>query len=212
MYVCAGLNPLELNISEFFDINFYLAGLQATLELASLQNIPPMPLFDAATLTPANFNLIQDNLSQNNNVITKEEPDYKPFQKVEADSEAEFDDLDDILLPDENEVFGTSCGSVLKEESPVTRMGRRGLGRGHNPQFECRHCGKRYRWKSTLRRHESVECGGKAPSHACPYCPYRAKQRGNLGVHIRKHHNTEWSQYATTKIRKAKKEDESVKF
>jgi hypothetical protein len=52
----------------------------------------------------------------------------------------------------------------------------------------CIHCGKRYRWKSTLRRHESVECGGKEAAHQCPYCTYKAKQRGNLGVHIRKHH------------------------
>lgn len=57
-----------------------------------------------------------------------------------------------------------------------------------NRQFECRHCGKKYRWKSTLRRHESVECGGKEPLHECPHCVYKAKQRGNLGVHIRKHH------------------------
>ncbi|XP_050092123.1 longitudinals lacking protein-like isoform X2 [Anopheles aquasalis] len=55
-------------------------------------------------------------------------------------------------------------------------------------QYICRHCGKRYRWKSTLRRHENVECGGKEASHQCPYCTYKAKQRGNLGVHIRKHH------------------------
>lgn len=54
--------------------------------------------------------------------------------------------------------------------------------------FGCRHCGKMYRWKSTLRRHENVECGGKAPSYQCPYCSYKAKQRGNLGVHVRKHH------------------------
>lgn len=54
--------------------------------------------------------------------------------------------------------------------------------------FGCRHCGKMYRWKSTLRRHENVECGGKAPSYECPYCAYKAKQRGNLGVHVRKHH------------------------
>lgn len=55
-------------------------------------------------------------------------------------------------------------------------------------EFACRHCGKKYRWKSTLRRHENVECGGKAPSYECPYCIYKAKQRGNLGVHVRKHH------------------------
>lgn len=54
--------------------------------------------------------------------------------------------------------------------------------------FACRHCGKKYRWKSTLRRHENDECGDKEPSHQCPYCPYKAKQRGNLGVHVRKHH------------------------
>lgn len=54
--------------------------------------------------------------------------------------------------------------------------------------FTCKYCAKKYRWKSTLRRHENDECGDKEPSHQCPYCPYKAKQRGNLGVHVRKHH------------------------
>lgn len=54
--------------------------------------------------------------------------------------------------------------------------------------YACRHCGKKYRWKSTLRRHENDECNGKAPAHKCPHCDYKAKQRGNLGVHVRKHH------------------------
>lgn len=54
--------------------------------------------------------------------------------------------------------------------------------------FPCRHCGRKYRWKSTLRRHENDECGGKEPAYQCPYCSYKAKQRGNLGVHVRKHH------------------------
>lgn len=62
-------------------------------------------------------------------------------------------------------------------------------GEGGNLMFACRHCGKKYRWKSTLRRHENDECGDKEPSHSCPYCPYKAKQRGNLGVHVRKHHS-----------------------
>lgn len=61
-------------------------------------------------------------------------------------------------------------------------------GDGSDELFACRHCGKKYRWKSTLRRHENDECGDKEPSHQCPYCPYKAKQRGNLGVHVRKHH------------------------
>ncbi|XP_059226231.1 longitudinals lacking protein, isoforms F/I/K/T isoform X3 [Stomoxys calcitrans] len=60
--------------------------------------------------------------------------------------------------------------------------------RGDESKYVCRHCGKKYRWKSTLRRHENVECGGKEPCHPCPYCTYKAKQRGNLGVHVRKHH------------------------
>ncbi|BFG04078.1 longitudinals lacking protein [Drosophila madeirensis] len=64
------------------------------------------------------------------------------------------------------------------------------LGPCDDPEsrYVCRHCGKKYRWKSTLRRHENVECGGKEPCHPCPYCTYKAKQRGNLGVHVRKHH------------------------
>lgn len=62
-------------------------------------------------------------------------------------------------------------------------------GYSRESQFACRHCGKRYRWKSTLRRHEQVECGGKEPMFQCPECPYKAKQKGNLGVHMRKHHS-----------------------
>lgn len=61
-------------------------------------------------------------------------------------------------------------------------------GYSSDSQFACSRCGKRYRWKSTMRRHEQVECGGKEPSYQCPHCPYRAKQKGNLGVHVRKHH------------------------
>ncbi|XP_008479274.1 longitudinals lacking protein-like [Diaphorina citri] len=57
-------------------------------------------------------------------------------------------------------------------------------------QYSCQHCGKRYRWKSTLKRHEVFECGGKEPVHQCPHCDYRAKQSGNLRVHIRKYHTS----------------------
>lgn len=53
----------------------------------------------------------------------------------------------------------------------------------------CHQCGKVYKWKSTLARHLNVECGGKEPNFQCKYCVYKAKQLGNLKVHIRKHHN-----------------------
>ncbi|OWR54708.1 lola [Danaus plexippus plexippus] len=106
------------------------------------------------------------------------------FNKEEPESEGEADDTDDIVLPDEADAAFAGPGP---EHDQKPRRDDDDASR----QFECRHCGKRYRWKSTLRRHENVECGGKAPAHQCPYCAYRAKQRGNLGVHIRKHHNTE---------------------
>lgn len=55
-------------------------------------------------------------------------------------------------------------------------------------EYACQHCGKLYKWKSTMRRHERVECGGKEPTYQCDLCPYKAKQKGNLLVHTRKHH------------------------
>lgn len=81
---------------------------------------------------------------------------------------------------------------LLSEQSILQKYGlnESALSDSDDPtrQYICRHCGKKYRWKSTLRRHENVECGGKEASHQCPYCQYRAKQKGNLGVHVRKHH------------------------
>ncbi|XP_012270353.1 longitudinals lacking protein isoform X7 [Orussus abietinus] len=64
------------------------------------------------------------------------------------------------------------------------------MGVPHEQQrkFRCRFCGKGYRWKSTMRRHEMVECGGKPPAFQCPECPYKARQRGNLTVHYKRHH------------------------
>ncbi|XP_068892650.1 longitudinals lacking protein, isoforms H/M/V isoform X5 [Tenebrio molitor] len=109
----------------------------------------------------------------------------------------EFLEFDNIVIP-------PNLQNLLR--SPVKKMRKHGEN-GHSMRkfkvlsdqqvrpgysneslFACRHCGKRYRWKSTMRRHEQVECGGKEPMFQCPQCPYRAKQKGNLGVHIRKHH------------------------
>lgn len=164
--------------------------------------------------------LLQHAFLQNNNTLAL--ADYKP-KRDEHDSDAEYDDTDDIVLPDETEPLyecgqgaGAGAGEGPGGLDPYEALDAKGEGKGYGKressgseeasrQFECRHCGKKYRWKSTLRRHENVECGGKAPAHQCPYCSYRAKQRGNLGVHIRKHHHDEWYAFASSKVRRNKK-------
>lgn len=98
---------------------------------------------------------------------------------------------DSATLSQSNGTIITNNGSMNEVRSiMVTGSVNNESGEGGDGEelFACRHCGKKYRWKSTLRRHENDECGDKEPSHQCPYCPYKAKQRGNLGVHVRKHH------------------------
>ncbi|XP_023170367.2 longitudinals lacking protein, isoforms F/I/K/T isoform X1 [Drosophila hydei] len=120
--------------------------------------------------------------------------------------QADDDDGVETIIPEELAVHDSSKSYTIlttrpmKEESDAggdpsgmtyeLSLSDSSLGPCDDPEsrYVCRHCGKKYRWKSTLRRHENVECGGKEPCHPCPYCTYKAKQRGNLGVHVRKHH------------------------
>lgn len=114
---------------------------------------------------------------------------------------SEYLELEEILTPETDATLrkllrnpikrvrnnrGSNGRSMRKFRMISGQMVRPGYS--SESQFACRHCGKRYRWKSTLRRHEQVECGDKEPMFQCPKCPYRAKQKGNLGVHLRKHH------------------------
>ncbi|CAB3259525.1 unnamed protein product [Arctia plantaginis] len=191
--------------------------LKPAKELASF----PGPLHSLASI-PENIkaHLLQQAFMQNNNVAQSLDFKLPTKQDPEGDSDAEYDDTDDIVLPEDPDTFYDSSCSFASNSSSHADDSQDGKGQGAEPKgpfvkreagdeasrhFECKHCGKRYRWKSTLRRHENVECGGKAPAHQCPYCAYRAKQRGNLGVHIRKHHNDEWYVYATSKVRRNKK-------
>ncbi|XP_053594291.1 longitudinals lacking protein, isoforms F/I/K/T-like [Microplitis demolitor] len=83
----------------------------------------------------------------------------------------------EVIFPDSFE--------VLPQPRDLTYVG---LPHEQQRKFRCRFCGKGYRWKSTMRRHETVECGGKPPAFQCPECPYKARQRGNLTVHYKRHH------------------------
>ncbi|KAG8259304.1 hypothetical protein J6590_014773 [Homalodisca vitripennis] len=48
--------------------------------------------------------------------------------------------------------------------------------------FPCRCCGKVYKHRTSLCKHQRYECG-KLPQFACPHCPYRAKQKGTMKSH-----------------------------
>ncbi|ALC40614.1 maker11 [Drosophila busckii] len=143
------------------------------------------------------------------------ECENEPGSSTEDEEDARYAAFDDIQLMDQSNsvgnysmsMFANTANSSMKDvqaqafrqleftlsdyggsSSNCSITSPNGIGVDGEPVYECRHCGKKYRWKSTLRRHENVECGGKEPAHQCPYCPYKSKQRGNLGVHVRKHH------------------------
>ncbi|XP_071634181.1 uncharacterized protein [Temnothorax longispinosus] len=54
-------------------------------------------------------------------------------------------------------------------------------------RFACSRCGRSYRRKDSLKRHEHWECG-KEPQFKCPFCPKRSKLKSNWQRHIRKWH------------------------
>ncbi|KAL0132455.1 hypothetical protein PUN28_000300 [Cardiocondyla obscurior] len=86
----------------------------------------------------------------------------------------------EVVFPDSFE--------VLPRPHDLNVVFMAGVSHEQQRKFRCRFCGKGYRWKSTMRRHETVECGGKPPAFQCPECPYKARQRGNLTVHFKRHH------------------------
>ncbi|KAF7272322.1 hypothetical protein GWI33_014871 [Rhynchophorus ferrugineus] len=125
-----------------------------------------------------------------------------PEQWLEFDKIVMPPSMDNMLLNPVNAKRYNNNNKNGNRERKYTKMSNDDYVRhGYSDvsQFACRHCGKRYRWKSTMRRHEQVECGGKEPTFKCPKCNYRAKQKGNLGVHIRKHHANEQIYYGDKK-------------
>ncbi|XP_071634178.1 uncharacterized protein [Temnothorax longispinosus] len=53
--------------------------------------------------------------------------------------------------------------------------------------FACSRCGRSYKSKYTLQRHEQLECG-KEPQFKCPFCPQRCKRKEPWQNHIRHQH------------------------
>ncbi|KAJ9593769.1 hypothetical protein L9F63_027588, partial [Diploptera punctata] len=91
--------------------------------------------------------------------------------------------FDQQLLTDAISAFvpvpsATNSGGLLQLISEQNKPGE---------GFKCKNCGKLYRWKNSLYTHVRLECG-KEPQFQCPYCPYRAKLKGNLQKHIKLKH------------------------
>jgi uncharacterized C2H2 Zn-finger protein len=58
---------------------------------------------------------------------------------------------------------------------------------GRQEDFQCRMCGKTYRYKKNMIRHIRFECG-KEPQFQCPYCPHQTKHKSSVQIHIRNRH------------------------
>lgn len=59
----------------------------------------------------------------------------------------------------------------------------------HSGVFPCNGCGRTYKHKGNLDRHQQFECG-KIPQFTCPYCQYQSKQRSNLKRHVQIWHDS----------------------
>ncbi|KAG8259309.1 hypothetical protein J6590_014778 [Homalodisca vitripennis] len=50
-------------------------------------------------------------------------------------------------------------------------------------RFVCSQCGRQYKVKGNLTKHQRQECC-KEPQFHCSLCPYKAKQKGTLKTHM----------------------------
>lgn len=60
---------------------------------------------------------------------------------------------------------------------------------GLGAAYLCPDCGRSYRWRDNLRRHQRMECGKEA-SFWCSLCPFRSKHKHSLLRHLHNRHFT----------------------
>ncbi|XP_046663232.1 zinc finger protein 775-like [Homalodisca vitripennis] len=54
-------------------------------------------------------------------------------------------------------------------------------------KYQCLDCGKTYRQKKNLVKHQRYECGDRRP-FCCTLCPYSSKQKAHLKLHLATKH------------------------
>jgi DNA-directed RNA polymerase subunit RPC12/RpoP len=83
------------------------------------------------------------------------------------------------------EAAGGMLGSSCTVDQRSWHMAHQGQSSGEG--YNCVTCGKSYRWKTTLHRHQQHECG-REPYLQCPYCPHRTKRNWDLQKHVKLKH------------------------
>lgn len=84
---------------------------------------------------------------------------------------------------DSNRVCGSSPVGI-RTLSRVTVAGRRACTWR---QHECDRCGRTYKYKDNLLRHQRFECG-QEPKFSCTFCSYKAKRKTSLTYHLAARH------------------------
>ncbi|XP_076683179.1 uncharacterized protein LOC143376584 [Andrena cerasifolii] len=57
-----------------------------------------------------------------------------------------------------------------------------------NTMNVCFGCGKRYKWRDSLLRHQRVECGNKEKKFSCTLCPKKFYHQYKLNEHYQGRH------------------------
>lgn len=112
--------------------------------------------------------------------------DWNEIIKVAAIAPArKFYRETNLLVAGEVDFFKTMMQNML----PVVPMKTKNFWSQYDMSYECEKCKRKYRHKSTYRRHVTYECG-KEPMFRCPFldCTYKAYQKTHTDAHIKTKH------------------------
>ncbi|XP_031774518.1 zinc finger protein 2-like [Apis florea] len=85
-------------------------------------------------------------------------------------------------LPSGFQPYSTNVNLSQKDEMKYLR------GDGSNLMNICFGCGKRYKWRDSLLRHQRVECGNKEKKFCCKLCPKKFYHQYKLNEHYQGRH------------------------
>ncbi|CAH2091521.1 unnamed protein product [Euphydryas editha] len=86
--------------------------------------------------------------------------------------------------------------NMMQNMLPIMPMKTKNYWSQFDSSFECEKCKRKYRHKSTYRRHITYECG-KEPMFRCPFldCTYKAYQKTHTDAHIKTKHKVMTIEY-----------------